>query len=293
MKIVYSHNKTTLLFIKISLWLFFTPHCAYGQNVTLKNEDIFTNMFSAIKNVKTLRTNMTAIERIGNENILTRYSFKLNTSPRKSYSKDLDKGIEVLYLAGQNNNEATVNPNGFPYVSLHLDPYGKTMRIDQHQTIDRLGFSYISNVMYHSLAKYPDAYTKYIKRDADTVWDGSSCYKIEINFSTYTFTKYIVKEKGETVSILAAKYYLSEYEILALNDISWYDDGLDVGQQVLLPSAYAQSAVLFIRKDNYLPVVIRINDAKGFFEEYFYTKLQLNPSIPDAEFKQDFPGYHF
>ncbi len=293
MNIACSHIKIITRTIGLGLSLFIAPSYSYGQNAALKNEDIFSKMFSAINNVKTLRTNMTSLERIDGKNKLTRYAVKLNTSPVKSYSKDLDKGVEVLYLEGQNNNEATINPNGFPYVNLHLDPLGKVMRKEQHQTVNRLGFSYISDIMYHSLAKFPDAYTKYIKRDADTIWDGAACYKIEINFSSYTFTNYTVKEKGETVTKLAAKYYLSEYKILTLNNLSWYNDELDIGQQILLPSAYAKSTVLFIRKDNYLPVVIRAYDDKGFFEEYFYTKLQLNPIIPDTEFKEDFSAYHF
>lgn len=293
MKFINSHIIQTFVLLALCLCISFTPGYLSGENTELKTEDIFSNMFSAIKNVKTIRANMTSVERISDQTIFTNYSIKLNASPFKAYSKDLSKGVEVLYIDGQNNNQATVNPNGFPYVKLHLDPLGKIMRKDQHQTINRLGFSYISNILYHSLSKYPDAYTKYIKREADTVWDGSSCYKIEINFSGYSNTQYKVKEKGETVSKLATKYYLSEYQVLTLNNISWYDDELDIGQQILLPSAYAKTTILLIRRDNYLPVVIRIYDNKGFFEEYYYKHLQLNSTIADAEFKEDYSEYHF
>lgn len=287
-KIACSHRKIIGLLFLICISVSLS-----SLTTDLKNEDIFNNMFAAIKNVKTLRVNIVSAERIGTKIVNTRFAIKLNISPYKTYSKDLDKGMEVLYLQGQNDNEATVNPNGFPYVNLHLDPYGKVMRKEQHQTITRLGFNYISDILYHSISKYPDAYTKYIKRDADTVFDGNTCYKIEINFSAYTNTKYTVTEKGETVAKLAAKYYLSEYQILTLNDISWYDDELDIGRQILLPSAYAKSTILFIRKDNNLPVVIRTSDDKGFFEEYKYTKVQVNSTILDAEFKEDYTGYHF
>jgi outer membrane lipoprotein-sorting protein len=273
--------------------LFLILLCLWGKASAQSCADIFNNMFNAIKNVKTLRADMTSAERINDHINVSRYAVKLNTSPYKVYSKDLHKGVEVLYLPGKNDNEATVNPNGFPYVNLHLDIFGKIMRKDQHQTISNMGFRYISDILYHTLAKYPDAYTRNIKRDADTVWDGDACYKIEINFSTYTNTKYTVKKPGETVSKLAAEYYLSEYRILTLNDISWYDDELKVGRQILLPSAYAKSTILFIRKDNYLPVVIRIFDDTGFFETYMYSKIQLNTGISDSEFTENYPGYHF
>jgi outer membrane lipoprotein-sorting protein len=267
--------------------------CLLGRMEAQSCEDIFNKMFSATKNVKTLRAKISSAERIDDHLNYTHFAFKINAAPYKAYSKDLDKGIEVLYLEGKNDNEATVNPNGFPYVNLHLDPYGKVMRKDQHQTIKNLGFNYISNILYHSLAKYPDAYAKYIKRDADTVWEGKACYKVEINFSAYTYSKYTVTEEGETVSKLAAKYYLSEYKILTLNNISWYDDELKVGQQILLPSAYAKTTILFINKENNLPVVIRTYDDKGFFEEYDYTNIQVNSTIADSEFTENYPGYHF
>ncbi|HTA26439.1 MAG TPA: DUF1571 domain-containing protein [Bacteroidia bacterium] len=273
--------------------LFFIAFCSVCKVEAQSCEDIFKKMFENIKNVKTLRTNISTTERIDDHINRAHFAVKLNISPYKAYSKDIDKGVELLYLEGKNDNEATVNPNGFPYVNLNLDPLGKTMRKDQHQTITRLGFNYISEVLFHSLSKYPDVYTKYVKRDADTVWDSYPCYKIEINFTNYTFTQYTVTGTDETITKLAARYFLSEYKLLTLNKISWYDDVLKNGKQLLMPSAYAKSTILIIRKDNYLPVVMRIYDDKGFFEAYTYTKLQLNSSILDTEFTENYPGYHF
>lgn len=286
---IYSRILSVVVFCGINL----LAAVSSAQNSAMTTGDIFTNMFSAIRNVKTLRANINTDERIGNHIKHADFAVKLNTSPYEAYSKDLNKGVEILYLEGKNNGEATINPNGFPYVNVHLDPMGNTMRKDQHQTITRLGFNYISNVLYHFINTYPDAYSKYIKRDADTIWDGSSCYKVEINFSAYANTTYGVKSEEETVSKLAAKYGLSEYQLLTLNNISWYDDELKVGQKILLPNAYAKVTVLLIRKDNNLPVVIRIYDDKGFFEEYRYSHLQLNSTILNSEFTESYPGYHF
>lgn len=148
-------------------------------------------------------------------------------------------------------------------------------------------------MLYHSLSNYPGAYSQYVKQDADTIWDGDLCYKMEINFSSYVNNPYLIKGAGETVSTLAAKYYLSDYQILTLNNISWYNEELKTGQQILLPSAYAKTTILFIRKDNYLPVVIRTYDDKGLFEEYLYSNIRINSTIPDSEFTENYPGYHF
>jgi LysM repeat protein len=286
----YLSSSKAILFLFIALFSHF--YNVKGQS-EINCEDIFNKMFDATKNVKTLRANLLSVERFPDHVNYTRYTIKLNVTPYNLYTKDLDKGIEVLYLQGKNDNQATVNPNGFPYVNLHLDPLGKIMRKDQHQTIGRSGFNYISDILYHSLAKYPNAYSDYVKRDPDTVWDGFSCYKMEINFLSYKNNPYVVMESGETVSKLAAEYYLNDFQILTINKISWYDDQLKKGQQILLPGAYAKTTILFIRKDNYLPVIIRAYDDTGLFEEYIYSNLLLNSSIPDYEFTENCPGYHF
>jgi hypothetical protein len=289
----YSHIKSGLVVIGVFYGIIFSPALSLAQTKGITAADIFTNMFSAIQNVKTLRANISSDERITSTINHSRFAAKLSVFPYEVYSKDLDKGVEILYLPTKNGNDAIVNPNGFPYVTLHLDIYGKTMRKGQHQTLQSMGFKYIADVFYHFLSSFPDAYTKYVKRDADTVFDGNTCYKMEVNFSAYANTTYVVKTAGETVAKLAAKYYLSEYQILTMNNISWYDDELSIGKKIFLPNAYAKTTILFVRKDNFLPVVIRIYDDKGFFEQYKYSQVQINTNIPDAEFGEKFQGYHF
>jgi LysM repeat protein len=289
----YSSVRSRAMILGIYCGIILFPVLLLAQGKVINNTDIFSNMFGAIKSTKTLRTCINTDERITDHINHTHYTVKLIVSPYKLYSKDLDKGVEILYRQDKKPYEATVNPNGFPFVALHLDPMGRVMRTDQHQTIDRMGFNYIGNVLYHFLSKYPDAYLQFVKRDNDTVCDGNSCYKMEVNFPAYTNTTYIVQVAGETVSKLASRYYLSDYQILTLNNISWYDEELKIGQKILLPNAYAKKTVLFIRKDNFLPIVVRIYDDKGFFEDYNYTHLQINSNILDDEFTENYPGYHF
>jgi hypothetical protein len=287
----HSHIKSFAVGIFGCINLFSIPSVAQNKEIT--NESIFNSMFAAIQNVKTLRYNLTAFERVDNTYNHAHSLVKLNVSPYKAYYKDLNKGIEVLWVDGQEDGDAIVNPNGFPYVNLHLSPLGKLMRKGQHQTMLRLGYAYLGDVLSHSLAKFPDVYKNYMHRLGDTVWDNSSCYKMDINFTLYTNTPYIVTKKGETVSSIATKKYLNDYEVLTLNNISWFEDELNIGQRILLPAAYAKHVVLFIDKKTCLPTVIRIYDDKGLFETYEFTNLQINSTILDSEFSENYPGYHF
>ena len=282
-------HKTLALIVATLVWC----NISIAQSAApVDCEYVFTQMFNAVKTVKTMRYNLFGLERIEDKYIPGNSTVKLSVSPFKTYFKNTDNGIEVLYCEG-GDNEALINPNGFPYFNVHLDPHGKMMRKNQHHTIFRLGYTYLTNVLYYSLSKYPDAYKKYISYVGDTVWDGQACYKIQVNFSDFAYTNYTVTQEGETVTKIAAKYGMNDYEVLNTNKLSWYDDELKVGKIIQLPNTYGKLTIMFIRKDIFLPVVIRVYDNKGLLEEYTYTKLQINPYISDDEFTEDFSGYHF
>ncbi len=263
--------------------------CFFSRLGAQSNEEIFNKMFDAIDNVKTLKYSLYSIERIDDAFSTGHCFVKLNVSPFKVYYKSIEKGVEVLLVDG----DALINPNGFPYVTLHLSPTGKLMRKGQHQTMARLGYTYFGDMLSHSLAKFPDAYKNYVHRLADTSWDNTPCYKVEINFTQYTNVPYIVTQSGLTASKIATQNFLNDYEVLTLNNISWYEDDLEIGQKLTLPAAYAKHVVLLVSKETNLPLVIRVYDDKGLYEMYQYTNLHVNPTIPDAEFTQDYPGYHF
>jgi len=289
----YSHIKPGIIITAIFCGINLFPALLSAQTKEITAATIFSNMFSAIQNVKTLRYNLYAFERIDDKITKAHSLIKLNVSPFKAYYKDLDKGVEILWINGKEDDDAIVNPNGFPYVNLHLSPIGKLMRKGQHQTILRLGYAYLGDVLSHSLAKFPDIYKKYVHRLEDTIWDNTSCYKVDINFTQYTATPYKVIHEGETVSKIASKNFLSDYEVLTLNNISWYEDELKIGKQLQLPAAYARHVVLFIEKKNNLPVVIRVYDDKGLFELYEFFNVQLNSTILDSEFTENYSDYHF
>jgi hypothetical protein len=199
----------------------------------------------------------------------------------------------VIWIAGQKDSCALVNTGGFPYFNMHLDPNGNLMHKNQHQTIERLGYAYSGSILYHSLAKYPDAYKKYVNYLGDSLIEGHLCYKMVITFPEFHYYKVIVKDKGETINTIADKFYLNNYEVLTANKMTSYENELKVGQTINLPNGYSKAAILFIRHDTHLPVCIKIYDDKGMLEEYGFMNLQVNSTIPDIEFTKSFAGYNF
>ncbi len=135
--------KLILKYTKVYLAIFVVIFSLTSFNEKgLNNRELIDKIFAAVDNVKTVRYNLQCNERIKGKMQHTESKVKLQISPRKLYL--YIKGIEVLWVQGQNNGNALVNPNSFPYINLNLDPYGSLMRADQHHTIPTITFcSYI------------------------------------------------------------------------------------------------------------------------------------------------------
>src|SRR5687767_6273442 len=97
-------------------------------------------MFDSIKNVRTLRIKVSALERIEKKFSSACSEIKIQTNPRKVYFLNRVKKLEVLYNPDLYGLKAVVKPHVFPYMSLSLDPTGNLMRKNQHYTIHELGY---------------------------------------------------------------------------------------------------------------------------------------------------------
>lgn len=254
------------------------------------NRELIDKIFDAVDNVKTLKYNLQCNERIKGRMQHTESKVKLQISPRKLYLNI--RGVEVLWIQGQNNGDALVNPNAFPYMNLNLDTYGSLMRKDQHHTIHEMGYQYLADILKDGLRRAGDNIDKYFKVLGEEKYNGRDCYKLSISFPDYAWGNYTVK-KGENLTSLCRKLRISEYMVLENNPkISWYND-VKEGQVIKVPNAYAKMTLLLIDKEYLLPVNNKVFDDKGLFETYEYYNLQVNPTIAPEEFTKTFKGYNF
>ncbi|MBL7888911.1 MAG: DUF1571 domain-containing protein [Bacteroidia bacterium] len=256
----------------------------------LNNRDLIDKIFAAVENVKTLRYNLQCNERIKGKMQHTESKVKLQVSPRKLYL--YIKGIEVLWVQGQNSGNALVNPNSFPYINLNLDPYGSLMRADQHHTIHEMGYQYLYDILKDGYKKAGDNLNKYFTVMPDEKHNGRDCYKLAIAFPDFAWIPYTVK-KGENLTTIARKLRVSEYMVLENNPkLGGYND-VKEGQVIKVPNAYAKMTLLLVDKEYLLPVNNKVFDEKGLFETYEYFDLKVNPPIAPEEFTKDFKGYNF
>lgn len=272
------------------LSLFFTFLNIYSQNTAL---EIINKVIENSNQIKTLKICIEGEERIDNKYVKAKMRFKINVSPTKVYIYQSfpDEGVEVLFVNGHNNNKAYVRKNRI--IKLYLDPEGSLMRKNAHNTLKKSGFKWTCDVLENSVKKYgKDIATMVEYKGTVRIGDGRICHKIELSDPNFKFVNYIVK-KGETLSSIGYKYFLSDYMILENNpDVDDYED-VEEGQVIKIPSVYAKKTTIYIDKSNMLPAIMMIYDDKGLFEKYTYTDITVNPKLSDEDFVKTNKEYNF
>lgn len=248
-------------------------------------------MNDSIKNVKTLRVKIYALERIENKFLSAKSEVKLQTSPRRLYFLNREKKLEVLYNHGEQNNKALVKPHVFPYMTVSLDPTGNIMRKNQHYTINELGYDFIGRSVALTISKDKEGlknFTYYGK----VLKNGTYCHFLEYENKNYAYTDYVVGEK-ETASTIAVKLCVNDYLLRFKNDLLNDFGYLKKGKVIKVPTLYCKKAVLYIDEKLMLPVAISLYDDTGIFENYEFTSVEINKPIREEEFSRNYKEYNF
>jgi outer membrane lipoprotein-sorting protein len=274
------------------LALFMAPFAVMAQNQPTA-EEVAEKMLKAISGVSTLQYKFKLKERVGGSYRQAEQDIKYAKAPLRIYlySHVPDKGAEVLYNLNVNKDKVYVNPNGFPYYSFYLDPYGSLMRKGRHHTVFELGFDYFGSVVVQIKKKLGNEGYKHLSLAGMVNWNNRDCYKLILDLPDYGLIKYLAKE-GETVSSVARKLGVGAYKILELNKLGDYGS-LKQGQEILVPNFYAKQIVVYVDKAHFLPIFQEMYDENGLFERYEFHDLKLNPKLSDEEFLKDYKGYGF
>jgi len=260
------------------------------------NEDVkvINAMFAKTREITSMTYCMKKTERIDGKMHTQESDVKLNLNPFKVYikQKSPQKGLEVLYVHGQNDNRAIVTTNGFPWINIHLDPLGNIMRDNQHHTIYQSGYGHLMNILEHLTTKYQKQLGSLVANGVGVVFDGNPCFLISFSNPYFKYYKYVVKN-GETILSIASKERLSEHMIMEKNPTLKDYDEIRAGQIIVLPNDYSPKLDLYVDKNRLIPLVMKVYDDKGLYEYYEYTNVMLNPSFAPNEFEKYNPDYGF
>lgn len=270
------------------VFLAFSSACFSQQVRPLK---IIAEMYDSIKNIRTVRFKVKALERINGAYVTTASDDKIQTSPKKIYFHNIEKKIEVLYVAGANNNKAYVKPHTFPYITVSLDPTGSLMRKNVHYTIFELGFEFAGKTVLLAFNKDKDL-AKCLSYHGRHVLNGYNCHLLVYENKTFAYTEYVVQQK-ETVTSIATRMNLNEYMLRDKNKLCEEFGFLKPGTKLQLPNLYARKVVLYVDEKTMLPVNISVFDELGLFESYDYSDIVLNKPFDPAEFTKEYKGYNF
>ncbi len=257
-----------------------------------KDFKIIADMMDSAKNLRYVRFNLKAIERIESGFSMASSKVKLQSNPRKVYLVNPEKKLEVLYNEGALNNKCLVKPHVFPYFTLTLDPRGNLMRKNQHFTLHEIGFDFTVKTIAIALSKEKDQIAKHLIYIGKADKNNMKCHLLIYENNSFSYFDHIVQAK-ETVASISNKFVVNDYMVRTKNDL--YNDYsyLKIGSIVKIPNFYCKKAIFYIDEKSMLPVSISIFDEVGLFESYDYTDLDVNKTIPPIEFTRNFKAYGF
>lgn len=283
--------------IVLFLFLQFSPILGKGTESsidTMSCEDAISHMFNAIQSLNTARFKLISTERIDNEMLVSSAIGVIQYAPRRLFFRSFDNHneltFEVIYIDGENNNNALISPNGFPFFNLNLDPLGSTIRNNRHLSILDAGGIYLVDMIKIGMKLYEESGTLSDRLKITKFSETET--KLIINNTDYKFTSYQVK-KGETIRDICYKLGVPEYKILELNQsVSSFND-IHEGEIITVPTVYATKFEVIIRNSDYIPTEVRIYDDKGLFSTYQYEYFETNPEVDIQTFNKDNPAYTF
>jgi outer membrane lipoprotein-sorting protein len=273
----------------LALFIFLSVSAAKAQDT----RTVLNDMLKSVSAGKTYEYTMIQHERINGVIHRNKIFTKLNVKPIKVFIDNIEganKGTQVLYVQGQNNDKVLVNV----LWGVSLSPFNSKIRKDQHHTILDSGFGILLSTLKDAV-KRADAEKEFntvFKLEGEVTFDGRKCYKMTINDPTFTYVEYTIKN-GESLYDISIRENVSEQLIVEKNsNLKGFDSAKD-GMKIMIPSSYAKKTILYIDKQNLHPIYQEMHDDKGMFEKYEFLGLKVNPKFADNEFDKNFPGYKF
>ena len=280
-------NKSILPFLSFLLLSSFVS----GQDAI----SITNQMFATIKTTKALQYTFESKERLMHgKSHIEKSTFKINVSPLQIYiyQHAPKNGLQCLYNAGKNKGKVKINPNSFPWVNLNLDPEGELMLQDRHHSIFDAGFNYTSSLLEYLLNKYEAQKESLIKYSGTLKLQGIECYYLIFTNPNYKLISYTT-QKNETPLSIAKKNHINFYSILENNPSLKVTDVIKPGTKIVIPNDYASKMELFVSKEKYYPLYLKIYDNKGVYEEFTFQQVNINAVFKDLDFSETNPNYKF
>ena len=258
---------------------------ANAQQQKTEPKEILVKMIHQINNAKSLSYKFKKNERLQNGYAQAEQDVKLLTAPMKAhiYVHKPNKGTVAIWAANKNNGNLQITPGWMPFVKLNLSPQSNELRKNNHQSVHKLGFCFVGTIVNNTLQKHAHALTEVIQYAGLVNINKRDCYKIIIDFKDYRYISYTLKVNEDLLNI-ADRFKVNEYMLLLNNPQLKSITDRKPGQRIVIPNEYAKRTELYIDKENLMPIVQKMYDEKGLFEQYEFLDLKLNPTFTEEIF---------
>jgi len=253
---------------------------------------ITQKVFATVKSMHALSYIGDLKERVNGKMLNEKDGFKINIDPFKIYVYQYapKMGVECLYVTGENSGKSRVNPKSFPWVTVSLSPEGELTLANRHHSIFDAGFVYTASILEYSIQKHPNP--KNVSMNGIVKMQGVDCYYLTFSNPEFKMVTYTT-QVNETPLSLAKKLHLNFYAIIEDNPQFKVTSTIKAGTNLTLPSDYSAKMELYVHKDKFYPVCMRVYDNKGLFEEYIFNDVTINPQFTGQDFSADNPKYGF
>ncbi|HUW06585.1 MAG TPA: DUF1571 domain-containing protein [Williamwhitmania sp.] len=242
-----------------------------------------------MENTISFQLRFSEVEPSGERNSKTGF-FKLRKHPFDFYYRQdsPQKGLELLYVEGVNNNKVLIHRNSFPWISFSLDPLGNIMLRESRHPIFEAGYWYLVEVVKHITTVNKQASVTY---EGEELCLEKQCFRFLVDNPSYRLEHYRTK-KGETLYSIAKSQHLFLYTLRMLNpnvDPSCIPDLT----MLTIPSDYARKMYVFIDKKELIPIKIEIYSDHGLLEEMEFTNVTQEVMLSPYDFSRDNTTYSF
>jgi outer membrane lipoprotein-sorting protein len=256
--------------------------------------EIFDHLLASIKTTQTCSYNFVGEDFFNGERKVSEFIIHLQAQPFKVYMYSIQPhaGARGLYVDGENENKILIYPNSFPYINLNFSPYHSMMRKGHHFTMLETGFTYLQTVLEFYFYKDSVAFLNALSLCNDEIISARPCYCLQIVQPLFGYVNYKAAS-GETLLSIAKKFMLSDDMLSLANNGLNATTELKAGQILSLPNAYAKKMLIYVDKQNFLPLRQEIYDEKGIFGRYTISSLVKNPVFDKDEFTKSKKEYGF
>jgi len=253
-----------------------------GQLNAQSAVDIMQKSMEAMKKVKTVSYHFVSQERFkGGKIEQGDIYFKMQVSPMRIYANALKPDAAQLIYEPAVSKDVRVKKGP---LKVSPSPTSGLLLKQQHNPIYKAGFGSVYKILDKSIKqRSTEDYDKFVKLIGSVTYDGKDCWKILLDDTEYKIISYTVKAGETTLWQIGEARAIPEYKIRELNNIDY--DGLKTGQVIKIPSSYAKKTVLYVDKQTYLPLLQKMEDDLGMYEQYEFKDLKLNPTLTDTDFQ--------